>query len=99
MLDCSSRFFRFMMRGVSRRCVLYSEMVVDSTLLHNQQRLASFLSNEASGEEEGGEVLQLGGFDPQQMADAAQLVSEFRGARYQEINVNCGCPSAKVVGK
>lgn len=51
---------------------------------------------------EGASVLQLGGSNPQQMYDAAQIIMELSRqgyCNYTAINLNCGCPSPKVAGK
>lgn len=101
MLDCTTRHWRYMMRGITRKSVLYTEMVVDSTIIFRQQNLAPFLRHDFHLEQQGGgdTVVQLGGFDPADMATAAGLVNDYTGARFAEMNINCGCPSAKVVEK
>eukprot|EP00603_Paraphysomonas_imperforata_P004705 CAMPEP_0114435526 /NCGR_PEP_ID=MMETSP0103-20121206/12891_1 /TAXON_ID=37642 ORGANISM="Paraphysomonas imperforata, Strain PA2" /NCGR_SAMPLE_ID=MMETSP0103 /ASSEMBLY_ACC=CAM_ASM_000201 /LENGTH=420 /DNA_ID=CAMNT_0001605585 /DNA_START=157 /DNA_END=1419 /DNA_ORIENTATION=+ len=100
MLDCTTRHYRYLMRGITRRTVLYTEMIVDSTIIFQQQQLAPFLRHDFYEEADGGStVVQMGGFDPDDMAAAAGLVCDYSGAHYSEMNINCGCPSAKVVGK
>ena len=102
MLDCTDRHFRVLMRQVSRRCLLTSEMVVARALHHiraeatparggdSRQRLERLLGFDP---EERPLALQLGGDDPLLLADAARL-GEAWG--YDEINLNLGCPSEKV---
>lgn len=102
MLDCTDRHFRVLMRQVSRRCLLTSEMVVARALHHirseasgpraseSERRLERLLGFDA---EERPLALQLGGDDPALLAAATRLGAE-RG--YDEINLNLGCPSEKV---
>ena len=102
MLDCTDRHFRVLMRQVSRRCLLTSEMVVARALHHiraegstarageTQQRLERLLGFDG---EEHPVALQLGGDDPQLLAEAARLGADWG---YDEINLNLGCPSEKV---
>ena len=57
---------------------------MDSTIIFQQNNLAAFLRHDFHLDEEdgGGTVVQLGGFDPEDMANAAELVNTYRGARY-----------------
>ena len=71
--------------------MLYSEMVVTGALLHGDA--ASFLRHT----DDAPCAFQLGGNDPQALARSAELVEQ---AGYQQVNLNCGCPSDRVqVGK
>ncbi len=102
MLDCTDRHFRVLMRQVSRHCLLYSEMVVARALHHiardgsasrmgeRQQRLEKLLGFDPI---EHPLVLQLGGDDPELLAEAARMGADWG---YDEINLNLGCPSEKV---
>ncbi|WP_323356348.1 tRNA dihydrouridine(20/20a) synthase DusA, partial [Cyanobium gracile] len=102
MLDCTDRHFRVLMRQVSRHCLLYSEMVVARALHHiardgsasrmgeRQQRLERLLGFDPI---EHPLVLQLGGDDPELLAEAARMGAAWG---YDEINLNLGCPSEKV---
>ncbi|WP_216904321.1 tRNA dihydrouridine(20/20a) synthase DusA [Synechococcus sp. CCY 9618] len=102
MLDCTDRHFRVLMRQISRHCLLYSEMVVARALHHiardggvsrmgeRQQRLERLLGFDPI---ERPLALQLGGDDPELLAQAARMGTD-RG--YDEINLNVGCPSEKV---
>jgi tRNA-dihydrouridine synthase A len=103
MLDCTDRHFRVLMRQISRHCLLYSEMVVARALHHilrdcgpvrraeRQRRLERLLGFDP---EERPLALQLGGDDPALLAEAARLAADWG---YDEINLNVGCPSEKVV--
>jgi tRNA-dihydrouridine synthase A len=102
MLDCTDRHFRLLMRQVSRRCLLTSEMVVARALHHIRADLSPARAGEVQGRLERllgfdpGEhplALQLGGDDPQLLAEAARLGAAWG---YDEINLNVGCPSEKV---
>lgn len=81
-----------MARLLSRKTTLYTEMVVDKTVTHNPDNLDRWLKLPAG---QGPVVLQLGGNDPALLAEAARLAAPYG---YDEINLNCGCPSDKVAG-
>jgi tRNA-dihydrouridine synthase A len=93
MMEISDRHWRAMLRRITRRTVLYTEMVVDDIVLHNTDDggLDFFLG---TGIEENPSVIQLGGHDVDTLAEAAELVSRY--GDYSEINLNCGCPSQRV---
>lgn len=88
MLDWSDRHCRYFWRLLSKHAVLYTEMVTTHALIHGDR--ARFLSYNP---EEHPVALQLGGSDPKDLALCAKLVAE-RG--FDEINLNCGCPSDRV---
>lgn len=88
MLDWTDRFCRYFLRQISRRAVLYTEMVTTGALLHRDP--ARFLDYDA---EEHPVALQLGGSAPDELATCARLAEEWR---YDEINLNVGCPSDRV---
>ena len=96
MMEVSDRHWRALLRRVSRRTVLYSEMVVDHVVLHNasKEALDFFLGTDI---DEHPSVVQLGGHDPDSLAKAAEIVSSY--GHYAEINLNCGCPSQRVAQK
>jgi len=88
MMDWSDRHYRSFMRLITRRALLYSEMVTSAAVVHgDRQRLLGFspLENPV--------VLQLGGAEPTQLAQAAQIGEDFG---YDQINLNVGCPSDRV---
>mmetsp|Transcript_17063 Transcript_17063/g.37112 ORF Transcript_17063/g.37112 Transcript_17063/m.37112 type:complete len:493 (-) Transcript_17063:102-1580(-) len=98
MLDVTNNHFRHLCRLISKRAVLYTEMVVDNTLIHNPHNLERFLHYNRTPDQHSQHpvVLQLGGSDPDKLAAAAQLAAPFG---YDAVNLNCGCPSPKVAGK
>ena len=88
MMDWTDRHCRYFHRLISGRALLYTEMVTAPALVRGGAlHLLDFK------EEEHPVALQLGGSDPRELAQAARLGAE-RG--YDEINLNCGCPSDRV---
>jgi tRNA-dihydrouridine synthase A len=88
MLDWTDRHCRYFLRLISKRARLYTEMVTAPALLHGgASRLLEFDPAERPV------ALQLGGSDPAVLAHAARLGARFG---YDEINLNCGCPSERV---
>jgi tRNA-dihydrouridine synthase A len=95
MLDYTDRHFRVLMRQITRRSLLYSEMVVAQAIHHSdkpgqQDRLERLLGFDPI---EKPLALQLGGDDPGLLAAAARLAAAWG---YDEVNLNVGCPSEKV---
>ena len=88
MMDWTDRHCRYMHRQLSGRALLYTEMVTAPALVRGH---ALHLLDHAP--EEHPVALQLGGSDPQELAQAARLGFE---AGYDEINLNVGCPSDRV---
>ena len=88
MMDWTDRHCRVLHRLLSRRAILYTEMVTAEAILHgDRERLIGF------SEIEHPVALQLGGSEPAKLAEAARA-GEDRG--YDEINLNVGCPSDRV---
>lgn len=88
MMDWSDRHCRYLWRLLSKRALLYTEMVTTGALLYGDA--ARFLTyNDA----EHPLALQLGGSDPKELAACARLGEQWG---YDEINLNCGCPSDRV---
>lgn len=88
MMDCSDRHNRYFLRLFSPHILLYTEMVTAAAIVHGDPvRLLAF------NDEEHPVAVQLGGSNPRQLYQAAKLCSEFG---YDEINLNCGCPSDRV---
>jgi tRNA-dihydrouridine synthase A len=88
MLDRTDRHCRGLFRQLSRHTRLYTEMLTTGALLHGDtDRHLGFDSLEHPV------AVQLGGSDPHELAACARL-AERRG--YDEINLNCGCPSDRV---
>jgi len=88
MIDCTDRHFRFLARLITTHALLYTEMITTGALLHGDP--ARHLDYNT---EEHPLALQLGGSDPHDLARCAKL-GEHWG--YDEINLNCGCPSDRV---
>jgi tRNA-dihydrouridine synthase A len=88
MLDWSDRHCRFLHRLITRHTRLYTEMVTTGALLHGS--VPRHLDFNA---EEHPVALQLGGSEPDDLARCAKLAAQWG---YDEINVNCGCPSERV---
>ena len=88
MLDWTDRHCRYFHRLLSRRARLYTEMVTTGALLHGAER-RHLLFNE----QEHPVALQLGGSEPDDLARCARLGAAWG---YDEINLNCGCPSERV---
>ncbi len=88
MMDWTDRHDRVFLRQFSRHAMLYTEMVTSAALKHGD---AAYLLKYNA--EEHPVALQLGGSDPEELAEAARLGEQ---AGYDEINLNVGCPSERV---
>jgi tRNA-dihydrouridine synthase A len=88
MLDWTDRHCRYFHRLLTRRALLYTEMVTTGALLHGD--VPRHLRFNA---EEHPVALQLGGSDRADLAACARLGQDWG---YDEINLNCGCPSERV---
>jgi tRNA-dihydrouridine synthase A len=88
MMDWTDRHCRYFLRLVSKRARLYTEMITAPALVHGD--VAYHLDFDPA---EHPLALQLGGSDPAQLAHAARLGERWG---YDEINLNCGCPSERV---
>ncbi|WP_177248292.1 tRNA dihydrouridine(20/20a) synthase DusA [Bradyrhizobium sp. Ghvi] len=88
MMDWTDRHCRVFHRHLSRRALLYTEMLTTGAIIHgDRERLLGFDAIEHPV------ALQLGGSDPGELAKAARIGEEFG---YDEINLNVGCPSDRV---
>ncbi|MDC0374252.1 tRNA dihydrouridine(20/20a) synthase DusA [Pseudomonadales bacterium] len=87
MMGCTDRHFRYLLRLISPKALLYSEMITTGALLYNAPE--AFLQHA----QDEPVALQLGGSDPKALAACAVLAESFG---YQEVNLNCGCPSDRV---
>lgn len=88
MLDWTDRHCRYLHRQLTKRALLYTEMIVADAVIHgDRQRLLDFHPHEQPV------ALQLGGSIPGKLAEAAAIGEQFG---YQEINLNVGCPSDRV---
>ena len=88
MMDWTDRHCRFFHRLLTRRALLYTEMLTTGAILHGDR--ARLLGFDAA---EHPVALQLGGCDPQALAQSAHIGEDFG---YDEINLNVGCPSDRV---
>jgi tRNA-dihydrouridine synthase A len=88
MMDWTDRHCRYFLRGFSPSVLLYTEMITSAAIVRGDAgRLLAF------DPEEHPVALQLGGSDPRELAAAARAGEE---AGYDEVNLNCGCPSDRV---
>ncbi|MDE9494903.1 tRNA dihydrouridine(20/20a) synthase DusA [Xenorhabdus bovienii] len=87
MLDWTDRHCRYFHRLLSKEALLYTEMVTTGAIIHGKGNYLAY------NEEEHPLALQLGGSEPQALAQCAKIAQE-RG--YDEINLNVGCPSDRV---
>lgn len=88
MMDWSDRHCRYFWRLLSKHAVLYTEMVTTGALqFGDRERFLHFDPTEQPV------ALQLGGSDAQALADCAEWAEQWG---YNEVNLNCGCPSDRV---
>jgi tRNA-dihydrouridine synthase A len=88
MMDWTDRHFRYLMRLISRRAVLYTEMVTTGAIIHGPRaRLLEFHPVEHPV------ALQLGGSEPDELAECGRIGADWG---YDAINLNIGCPSDRV---
>lgn len=88
MMDYTDRHCRYLLRLLSPSALLYTEMITSAAIVRgNAERLLAFDAAEHPV------ALQLGGSEPRELAIAARVGAD---AGYDEINLNCGCPSDRV---
>ncbi|MGK7948689.1 MAG: tRNA dihydrouridine(20/20a) synthase DusA [Xenococcaceae cyanobacterium] len=88
MMERTDRHFRYLMRQITRHTLLYTEMITTQAIIHgDRSKLLGF------SPEEKPLVLQLGGDNPQQLAECAQIAQDYG---YDAVNLNIGCPSPRV---
>ncbi|MEL6264011.1 MAG: tRNA dihydrouridine(20/20a) synthase DusA, partial [Cyanobacteria bacterium J06626_6] len=84
----TDRHYRYFMRQITQRTLLYTEMVTSAAIMHgDREHLLGF------SPEEKPLSLQVGGDNPQDLAECARIAE---GMGYDEINLNVGCPSSRV---
>jgi len=88
MMDWTDRHDRYFLRLIAPHVLLYTEMITTGALIHGDR--ARFLAFDPS---EHPLALQLGGSDPEALARSAKWAAD---AGYDEVNLNVGCPSARV---
>ncbi|EED90081.1 predicted protein, partial [Thalassiosira pseudonana CCMP1335] len=106
MMEYTDRHFRHLVRLISDRTLLYTEMVAANAIAHerNDALLGIEISDTLNTHSLGASVLQLGGSDPEQLFLAAKTLMQQSNypaiyCDYTALNLNCGCPSPKVAGK
>lgn len=88
MMDWTDRHCRVLHRQLTRHALLFTEMVTSAAVVHgDRERLLGFSDMEHPV------ALQLGGSDPEELAEATRIGAAFG---YREINLNVGCPSDRV---
>ncbi|BAW95822.1 dihydrouridine synthase A [[Synechococcus] sp. NIES-970] len=88
MMDRTDRHFRYLMRQITRRTLLYTEMITTQAIIHGDRpKLLDFDPAEHPIS------LQLGGDNPKELAACAKVGEDWG---YDEINLNVGCPSPRV---
>jgi tRNA-dihydrouridine synthase A len=88
MMDWTDRHCRVFHRQMTRRAMLYTEMVTAPAIIHGPKpRLLDYSPQEHPV------ALQLGGSEPRELAEATRFAQPWA---YDEINLNCGCPSDRV---
>jgi len=88
MMDWTDRHCRFLHRLLTRQSLLFTEMITSAALVHGDP-----VRHLRYRDEEHPIAIQLGGSDPRELAEATALSHQ---AGYDEINLNCGCPSDRV---
>jgi tRNA-dihydrouridine synthase A len=92
MLHVSNREFRHLFRIMSKKCVLWTEMVVDETVVYSQE-----VEDHLGYDPETSPIIcQIGGNSPDYAGKAVQIIEKYG---YDEINLNVDCPSDRVSGK
>ncbi|MFK7730388.1 MAG: tRNA dihydrouridine(20/20a) synthase DusA [Pseudomonadales bacterium] len=88
MMDLTDRHARYLLRLISKRALLYTEMITVDALLHgDRDRLLAYNATEHPL------ALQLGGSDPVKLAECCKIAEQ---AGFDEVNLNVGCPSDRV---
>jgi tRNA-dihydrouridine synthase A len=88
MMERSDRHFRYFMRQITRRTLLYTEMITTAAIIPgDRHKLLDFSLSEKPL------ALQLGGDNPKELAECAKIAQDWG---YDEVNLNVGCPSSRV---
>ncbi|MGL5877340.1 MAG: tRNA-dihydrouridine synthase, partial [Xenococcaceae cyanobacterium] len=83
MMDRTDRHFRYFMRQMTRRTLLYTEMITTAAIVHgDRDKLLGF------SPEEKPLSLQLGGDNPNELAECAKIAEDLG---YDEVNLKIGC--------
>ena len=88
MMDCTDRHDRFFLRLISKKVMLYSEMVATKSAIYgNKKKILAFSPKEKPL------ALQVGGSDKKELSEVVKIAEDMG---YDEVNINLGCPSKKV---
>lgn len=88
MMQWTDRHFRYFMRQITRKTLLYTEMITTAAIIHgNREKLLGFSRIEKPL------VLQIGGDDVNQLTECSKIAQDWD---YDEVNINVGCPSDRV---
>ena len=94
MMDYTDRFMRYLLRQLTKKGTLYTEMVTANTIVHcDESELSRFLEHDNVGDQPV--VLQIGGADPEMLGRSASIAEPYG---YSALNLNVGCPSDRVAG-
>lgn len=93
MMGWTDRHARYFLRLISKHTWLYTEMVNTGAMLNNRQQIGEQRRFLAHHQDEHPLALQLGGSEPQALAQCAVMVED---AGFDEVNLNVGCPSDRV---
>ncbi|MDA9570114.1 tRNA dihydrouridine(20/20a) synthase DusA [Porticoccaceae bacterium] len=88
MMDWTDRHCRYFLRLISEHAVLYTEMITTGAIIYGDAHRHLKMH-----EAEQPVALQLGGSNPEDLAKACKIAGDYA---YNEINLNCGCPSDRV---
>jgi tRNA-dihydrouridine synthase A len=91
MMEVTDAYYRRLLRIMTSKTVLYTEMVVDDTINHTPN--IDFVIGKHPGVFPS--VIQLGGSNPETLGQAAGVCGRYDSG-YAELNLNCGCPSNRV---
>ena len=89
MMDCTDKHFRMIIRKISSKALLYTEMIVAQSLIYTEKK-EQFLDFNS---QEHPLSIQFGGDNPKMLEEAAKMAQDWG---YDEINFNVGCPSPRV---
>ncbi len=89
MMQCTDLHDRFLMRLITKKAFLYTEMISSGAIIHNKNYHSLLYNNEIDSPV----ALQLGGSNPEDLAKCIDIINEYG---YDEINLNVGCPSKRV---
>ena len=88
MMDLTDRYCRLFHRLLSKKALLYTEMITTGALIHGDTKAHLYYD-----EIEHPIALQLGGSNPKDLSTSVEYATQYN---YDEINLNCGCPSDRV---